>query len=272
MNPRKLIKIIGLNILLIPNIATAASDSRISFHNIDTVDDLLALPASELCLHGGPTSDNIKLILLHGPLAQSMYQKDPTTARMMIDEQSKKIQSRIKEKCALNSNTSSRKITKEMIKDENLMCRSGAPTKDELKTYIMQSPEIDIDKQLQTIPYQYRLMMEEGAKLKGYTLREVFIEDIVTATAKNWQETCNKKNNYNTKNSSSNPSKAQQSYDEVDKELNSLWKRLNPETRKRLLPSQREWIKNKSSCNNEKKCLTDMTNNRIRELESESDK
>ncbi|MDW2741476.1 lysozyme inhibitor LprI family protein [Atlantibacter subterraneus] len=271
MKPRKLIKIIVLNILLIPNIATAASDSRISFHNIDTVDDLLALPANELCLHGGPTSDDIKLILLHGPLAQSMYQKDPLTSRMMIDEQSKKIQSRIKEKCALNSNRSSRKITKEMIKDENLMCRNGAPTKDELKTYIINSSEIDIDKQLQAIPYQYRLMMEEGAKLKGYTLREVFVEDIVTATAQNWQEACNKKNNY-TKNSSSNPLNAQQSYDELDKKLNRVWKRLSPETRKRLLPSQREWIKLKSNCNNEQKCLTDMTNNRIRELESESDK
>ncbi|CDL52905.1 hypothetical protein [Klebsiella pneumoniae ISC21] len=36
-----------------------------------------------------------------------------------------------------------------------------------------------------------------------------------------------------------------------------------------MLPSQREWIKHKSGCNNEQKCLTDMTNNRIRELESE---
>lgn len=272
MNSEKILKIIVLHMALISSASTIALEHRSYFHNIDNVDNLLSLPKDELCKNGGPTSDDIRLILLHGPLAQSMYQKDPLTARMIIDEQSKKIQSRIKEKCALNSNTSSRKITKEMIKDENLMCRNGAPTKDELKTYIMQSPEIDIDKQLQTIPYHYRLMMEEGAKLKGYTLREVFIEDIITATAKNWQETCNKKNNYNTKNSFGNPPKAQQSYDEVDKELNSLWKRLNPETRKRLLPSQREWIKKKSGCNNEQTCLIDMTNNRIRELESENEK
>lgn len=271
MNSINTLKIIVLHIALISSASTMASENRSYFHNIDTVDDLLALPASELCLHGGPTSDDIKLILLHGPLAQPMYQKDPLTARMMIDEQSKKIQSRIKEKCALNSNTSSRKITKEMIKDENLMCRNGAPTKDELKTYIVNSSEIDIDKQLQAIPYQYRLMMEEGAKLKGYTLREVFIEDIVTATAQNWQEACNKRNKY-TKNSSSNPSNAQQSYDEVDKELNKVWKNLSPDTRKRLLPSQREWIKLKSHCNNEQKCLTDMTKNRIRELEFESER
>ncbi|WP_024554346.1 lysozyme inhibitor LprI family protein [Franconibacter helveticus 513] len=272
MNSEKILKIIMLHIALISSASTIASENRSYFHNIETVDGLLSLPKNELCKNGGPTSDDIKLILLHGPLAQSMYQKDPVTARMMIDEQSKKIQSKIKEKCALNSNTSSRNITKEMIKDENLMCKNGAPTKEELKTYLVESHGIDIDKQLQTIPSQYRLMMEEGAKLKGYTLREVFIEDIVTVTAKKWQETCNKKNNYNTKNSSSNPSKAQQSYDEVDKELNSLWKRLSPETRKRLLPSQREWIKQKSSCNNEQKCLTDMTNIRIHELESENEK
>lgn len=59
------------------------------------------------------------------------------------------------------------------------------------------------------------------------------------------------------------------SYKASDEKLNSVWKSLSPETRKRLLPSQREWIKHKSGCNNEQKCLTDMTNNRIRELESE---
>lgn len=193
MNSEKILKIIMLHIALISSASTIASENRSYFHNIETVDGLLSLPKNELCKNGGPTSDDIKLILLHGPLAQSMYQKDPVTARMMIDEQSKKIQSKIKEKCALNSNTSSRNITKEMIKDENLMCKNGAPTKEELKTYLVESHGIDIDKQLQTIPSQYRLMMEEGAKLKGYTLREVFIEDIVTVTAKKWQETCNKK-------------------------------------------------------------------------------
>ena len=62
------------------------------------------------------------------------------------------------------------------------------------------------------------------------------------------------------------------SYEASDEKLNSVWKKLSPETRKRLLPSQREWIKHKSGCNNEQKCLTDMTNNRIRELESENGK
>ncbi|OUE72257.1 hypothetical protein AZ006_000415 [Citrobacter freundii] len=62
------------------------------------------------------------------------------------------------------------------------------------------------------------------------------------------------------------------SYKASDEKLNSVWKNLSPETRKRLLPSQREWIKQKSGCNNEQKCLTDMTKNRIRELESENEK
>ena len=62
------------------------------------------------------------------------------------------------------------------------------------------------------------------------------------------------------------------SYEASDEKLNSVWKSLSPETRKRLLPSQREWIKQKSDCNNEQKCLINMTNNRIRELESENEK
>lgn len=62
------------------------------------------------------------------------------------------------------------------------------------------------------------------------------------------------------------------SYEASDERLNSVWKDLSPETRKRLLPSQREWIKKKSDCNNEQKCLIDMTNKRITELESEHGK
>ncbi|WP_338627821.1 lysozyme inhibitor LprI family protein [Enterobacter sp. JJBC] len=62
------------------------------------------------------------------------------------------------------------------------------------------------------------------------------------------------------------------SYEASDERLNLVWKNLSPETRKRLLPSQREWIKQKSDCNNEQKCLINMTNNRIRELESENEK
>lgn len=62
------------------------------------------------------------------------------------------------------------------------------------------------------------------------------------------------------------------SYEASDEKLNSVWKSLNPETRKQLLPSQREWIKQKSDCKNEQKCLIDMTNKRITELESERGK
>ncbi|MFH7906934.1 lysozyme inhibitor LprI family protein [Enterobacter cloacae] len=62
------------------------------------------------------------------------------------------------------------------------------------------------------------------------------------------------------------------SYEASDEKLNSVWKKLSPESRKRLLPSQREWIKQKSDCNNEQKCLIDMTNKRITELESEHGK
>lgn len=61
-------------------------------------------------------------------------------------------------------------------------------------------------------------------------------------------------------------------YEASDEKLNSLWRSLSPETRKRLLPSQREWIKKKSDCNNEQKCLIDMTNKRITELESQRGK
>ncbi|HBV5677808.1 TPA: DUF1311 domain-containing protein [Klebsiella aerogenes] len=59
-------------------------------------------------------------------------------------------------------------------------------------------------------------------------------------------------------------------YRASDDKLNSVWKSLSPETRKRLLPSQREWIKGKSVCKNEQKCLTDMTNKRTLELEAEN--
>ncbi|HCM7866986.1 MULTISPECIES: lysozyme inhibitor LprI family protein [Klebsiella] len=61
-------------------------------------------------------------------------------------------------------------------------------------------------------------------------------------------------------------------YKASDDKLNSVWKSLSPETRKRLLPSQREWIKGKLVCKNEQKCLTDMTKNRILELEAENGK
>ncbi|EMQ0910298.1 DUF1311 domain-containing protein [Klebsiella michiganensis] len=68
------------------------------------------------------------------------------------------------------------------------------------------------------------------------------------------------------------PNVEMHAYKASDDKLNSVWKSLSPETRKRLLPSQREWIKGKSVCKNEQKCLTDMTNNRILELEAENGK
>ncbi|BBJ63901.1 lysozyme inhibitor LprI family protein [Enterobacter asburiae] len=75
-----------------------------------------------------------------------------------------------------------------------------------------------------------------------------------------------------TKNNTATSNVDTHSYEASDDRLNLVWKNLSPETRKRLLPSQREWIKQKSDCNNEQKCLIDMTNNRIRELESENEK
>ncbi|AUZ65610.1 DUF1311 domain-containing protein [Citrobacter amalonaticus] len=281
MRQKKLIKIIVLNAFMISSTAIANPDNRISFQNIDTVDELLALPASELCLNGGPTSDDIELILLNGPMALPMYQNDPTTARMLINEQSANIKTRIKERCS-NSNTPTRKLTKGMFKNEDDVCKRGAPTKEEVKVYIKESgdPSFNIDKQLQTIPYEYRLIMEEGAKLKGYTLREMMIEDIATKVSKSWERACadksyfqNKAKNITTDHDTlTTPVSSEEEYRIADKKLNDTWKSLSPETRKRLLPSQREWIKKKSDCKNEQKCLVDMTNNRIRELESEHGK
>ncbi len=281
MRQKKLIKIIVLNAFLISSTAIAAPDNHISFQNIDTVDELLALPTSELCLNGGPTSDDIELILLNGPLALPMYQNDPTTARMLINEQSANIKTRIKEKCS-NSNTRTRKLTKGMFKNEADVCKRGAPTKEEVKVYIKESgdPSFNIDKQLQTIPYEYRLIMEEGAKVKGYSLREMMIEDIATTVSKSWERACADKSYFQNKEKNiatdhdklTIPVSSEEKYLIADKKLNDTWKSLSPETRKRLLPSQREWIKQKSSCNNEPKCLTDMTNNRIRKLESENEK
>jgi uncharacterized protein YecT (DUF1311 family) len=55
-----------------------------------------------------------------------------------------------------------------------------------------------------------------------------------------------------------------------DQKLNSTWKSLSPDTRKKLLPSQREWIKQKdATCKTDFSCLTSMTNDRIMVIESE---
>ncbi|MEE9660049.1 lysozyme inhibitor LprI family protein [Enterobacter cloacae complex sp. CARB60] len=281
MKPRKIIKIIVLNAFLFSGTATATADNRTSFRNMDTVDDLLALPVSELCLNGGPTSDDIELILLNGPLARSMYQNDPTAARMVINEQSAKIKTRIKEKCS-NPDKPVRKLTKELFKNEYAMCKRGAPTIEEVKAFIKESDasELNIDNQLQAIPYENRLIMEEGAKLKGYTLREMMIEDIATKVSKNWERACADKLYFQkkTKNITTDhdklttPHSLEEDYHIADKKLNDTWKELPPEKRKSLLPSQRKWIKQQSICNKDIQCLIDMTNKRITELESENAK
>ncbi|MHC1981467.1 lysozyme inhibitor LprI family protein [Klebsiella variicola] len=52
-----------------------------------------------------------------------------------------------------------------------------------------------------------------------------------------------------------------------DQKLNEIWNKLPSETRRKLLPSQREWIKQKDTCRRDTECLTDMTNKRIKILE-----
>jgi hypothetical protein len=49
------------------------------------------------------------------------------------------------------------------VSNEEEMCKAGAPTKDELKVFIKESNEIDIDEQLRKMPYEGRLLMEEAA-------------------------------------------------------------------------------------------------------------
>ncbi|ESN11514.1 lysozyme inhibitor LprI family protein [Enterobacter hormaechei] len=280
MKPVKLIKIMALQLALISSVCTAASDSRNSFQDINTVDKLLALPASKLCVDGGPTIDDIRLILLNGPLTLPMYQNDPVIARMMINEQSISIETRISEKCSAKANVSSREITKEMLRNERETCKQGAPTKDEIKAYLKKQndPDIDIDKQLRSIPYEYRLIMEEGAKLQGLTLREAFIEDAATQASQNWEKACANKSSFENElksitdghNKLTTPLNIEEKYRITDKKLNDTWKNLSSETRKKLLPSQRKWIKQQATCNQVTQCLIDMTNKRITELEVES--
>ncbi|ENO1078822.1 lysozyme inhibitor LprI family protein [Enterobacter asburiae] len=281
MKPKKIINIIALNAFLFSGTTTATADNRTSFRNMDTVDDLLALPVSELCLNGGPTSDDIELILLNGPLARSMYQNDPTAARMVINEQSANIKARIKEKCS-NPDKPVCKLTKELFKNEDAMCKRGAPTIEEVKVFIKESdiPELNIDKELQAIPYENRLIMEEGAKLKGYTLREMMIEDIATKVSKSWERTCADKSYFQKKANTittdhdklTTPFSPEEDYRIAEKKLNDTWKELPTEKRKYLLPSQRKWIKQQAICNQDTQCLIDMINDRIRELESQRGK
>ncbi|MNZ95403.1 hypothetical protein D3C78_1145500 [compost metagenome] len=160
-----------------------------------------------------------------------------------------------------------------MLRNESETCQQGAPTKDEIKAYIKESndPNIDIDKQLRDIPYEYRLMMEEGAKLKGLTLREMFIEDVATKASQDWERACaNKSYSKNNRNELTTPVNIEEEYRIKDKILNDTWKALPSQKRKILLPSQREWIKKQVNCNKDTKCLIDMTNKRIIELNVEN--
>lgn len=270
-----------LNALLFTGTATAIPDNHISFRNMGTVDDLLALPASELCLNGGPASDDIELILLNVPLVRLMYQNDPAAARMIINEQSERIKARIKEKCS-NPDKPARKLTKELFKNEDAMCKRGAPTIEEIKLFIKESdaPELNIDQQLKAIPYENRLILEEGAKLKGYTLREMMVEDIATKVSKNWERACADKSYFHNKvknlkydqDKLTLPAPPDEEYRIADTKLNDIWKKLPFEKRKFLIPSQRKWIKQQAICNQDMQCLIDITNKRIIELESENEK
>ncbi len=280
MKQNNFIKISALLILLTANSCAVASEHNNTFHNFDSIDELLALPKSKLCVDGGPSSDDIKLILLNGSLTLPMYQNDPAMARMMINEQSIRIKTRIREKCSSSPNASSRKLSREMLRNESETCKQGAPTKDEIKTYIKESddPDIDIDKQLLAIPYEYRLLMEEGAKLKGLTLREIFIEDVATKAAQNWEKACANKPSLDNKikspmddyNNPTTPLNLEEEYGIADKKLNDIWRGLPTETRKTLLSSQRKWIKQQATCNQDTNCLIEMTNKRITELESDN--
>jgi len=266
MNPTKLIKFIALYAALITSTSTLASDSRNQFQNIDTVEQLLTLPTSKLCVGGGPSSDDIRLILLNEPLTLPMYQNDPAMARMLIDKQSITIKTRITEKCSSKTIISSRKLTKEMLRNESETCKQGAPTKDEIKAYIKESndPDMDIDKQLRAVPYEYRLLME----------------DVATKAAQNWEKACANKPSLDNKiktsmddhNHFTTPLNMEAEYRIADKKLNDIWRDLPSETRKFLLPSQRKWIKQQAICNQDTKCLIKMTNKRITELESDNEK
>lgn len=197
MKSIKWIKIIVLQLTLISG-NTVASNSYSNFRDIDTIDELLSLPVSKLCSNGGPTSNDIKLILLKGPMAMPMYQHDPAGAKIIINEQSVSIKARIREKCSSGLQAPSRKLTEEMLKNEDDVCKRGAPTKEEVKTLIKESNNFkrSIDKGIESFPYEYRLMMEEAAKLKGYTLREMMIEDIAIKASESWKKACEKKSTY----------------------------------------------------------------------------
>ncbi len=144
-------KIIILQSLILSGTTLAAPGDFNGFRNIGSIDELMALPREELCSNGGPSRNEIHQILLNGPLALPMYQNDPNAARMLINEQSQNINAKIKQKCSTKENVSTRKLTRAMLRNEEEMCKAGAPTKDELKVLIKESNEID--EQLRAMPY-----------------------------------------------------------------------------------------------------------------------
>ena len=154
MKPLKSFKIIMLLSITLPAAALATPSSFNGFHDIGSIDELMALPREELCSNGGPSRSEIDLILLDGPLALPMYQNDPNAARLLLKEQSQNIRAKIKQKCSAKDSVPLRKLTKAMLSNEEEMCKAGAPTKDELKVFIKESNEIDIDEQLRKMPYE----------------------------------------------------------------------------------------------------------------------
>lgn len=260
--------------LMSSGIATAANTDNTfeGFSSIGSVEELLSLPDSELCSDGGPTSDEIKLILLNGPLAVHMYSNDPSAANLVIQEQTKNIKKHVMDKCATATTDKPfhRWESIKMLKSqsERDVCANGAPTREELE-YLMRNDKqfnTKFDKDIQNFPPDTRMILEEGAKLHGMSLREAMLSDILTATTKNWKTACDKLATSPSLKADA-PASNSTSYQLSDQKLNETWRKLDADTRKRLLPQQRLWIKQKDSiCKTDTKCLTDMTNDRINEL------
>ena len=134
---------------------------------------------------------------------------------------------------------------------------------------------------MQAIPYENRRINGRRCEIKGHTLREMMIEDIATKVSKSWKEHVliksyfqKKANTITTDRLSTTPFSRRRLSCIVDKNFNDTWKETAKlKNEKYLLPSQRKWIK---QCfyfaNQDTQCLIDMTNDRIRELESQRGK
>lgn len=76
----------------------------------------------------------------------------------------------------------------------------------------------------------------------------------------------NIKNNEDVLSNDTNEAKFQKS----DQYLNEIWTSLSDDTKKRLLPTQRKWIKYKDlTCKGDVVCQTEMTNKRIEDISKE---